>query len=247
MSYYGRRYNRVRQDPSKVSVLDIVHRPLLFALHEAMQNAPATFSDKNRKFSADLLQNSKRRTLSDKQIYWVKELTKRALAIPAVVKTSVIGDMAGIKKLFANVASKLKYPKITLSYVPANGVTGYNGPTYNGPAYKYLVIKQAGPNASQPGTLNISSEGGYGSAIWYGRIQDDGTFEQSRNTGIQISEEIIDRLIAFAKDPAKVAAEHGKLTGRCCFCNKHLDDERSTDMGYGPVCAKNYKLPWGKK
>jgi len=26
-----------------------------------------------------------------------------------------------------------------------------------------------------------------------------------------------------------------------------LDDERSVSVGYGPVCAGHYGLPWGEK
>lgn len=42
------------------------------------------------------------------------------------------------------------------------------------------------------------------------------------------------------------AALHGKMTGKCCFCNSPLIDQKSTDVGYGPVCAKHYGLPHGK-
>ena len=51
---------------------------------------------------------------------------------------------------------------------------------------------------------------------------------------------------AFAADPVKVAADFGKLNYNCCFCSKGLDDQQSLDVGYGPVCAKHYNLPWGK-
>ena len=46
--------------------------------------------------------------------------------------------------------------------------------------------------------------------------------------------------------PAEPAARHGKLTGHCCFCNSELSDEKSTAVGYGPVCAKRWGLPHGK-
>ena len=60
-----------------------------------------------------------------------------------------------------------------------------------------------------------------------------------------IYDKITDLLTRFAADPAKVASEHGALTGSCCFCNKALKDERSTQVGYGSTCAKHYGLPWG--
>lgn len=52
-------------------------------------------------------------------------------------------------------------------------------------------------------------------------------------------------------DPAEVGAaaakEYARLFGRCCFCNRGLIDERSTEVGYGPSCAKAYGLPWTPK
>jgi hypothetical protein len=62
---------------------------------------------------------------------------------------------------------------------------------------------------------------------------------------------IKEQLQALAKDPAKVASEHGRLTGNCCFCNhrighgdkdKSASSERSRNAGYGPDCAKKYGL-----
>ncbi len=52
-------------------------------------------------------------------------------------------------------------------------------------------------------------------------------------------------LIELDADPIKTASEHGKATGRCCFCALHLTDERSVGVGYGPICAGKYGLPWG--
>ncbi len=49
-----------------------------------------------------------------------------------------------------------------------------------------------------------------------------------------------------AEDPEAAAVENGFLTGNCCFCHADLTDHRSTAMGYGPVCAKNYGLPWSE-
>jgi len=48
----------------------------------------------------------------------------------------------------------------------------------------------------------------------------------------------------LGEDAVGVAAAHGRKTGKCCFCNRPLTDERSTKHGYGPVCAETFKLPW---
>ena len=44
---------------------------------------------------------------------------------------------------------------------------------------------------------------------------------------------------------AEEAAEFGHTTGHCVFCCRELTDGRSTEVGYGPVCADKNGLPWG--
>jgi hypothetical protein len=48
-------------------------------------------------------------------------------------------------------------------------------------------------------------------------------------------------------DPLGTVMDMGRKSGRCCFCSLPLTDERSTAHGYGPICAKNYKLAWSHK
>lgn len=48
-----------------------------------------------------------------------------------------------------------------------------------------------------------------------------------------------------AKITAAEAAAFGATTGVCIACAKQLTDGRSTEVGYGPVCAKKYGWPWG--
>lgn len=55
----------------------------------------------------------------------------------------------------------------------------------------------------------------------------------------------IDAVRAFGDDPIRHAAAHGQRTSNCCFCRLQLTDGRSLAMGYGPVCASNWGLPWG--
>lgn len=47
------------------------------------------------------------------------------------------------------------------------------------------------------------------------------------------------------KATADQAAKFGHLTSRCVFCSRKLADDRSIDVGYGPICAAKYDLPWG--
>src|SRR6185436_1560785 len=41
------------------------------------------------------------------------------------------------------------------------------------------------------------------------------------------------------------AVAHGHTTGNCSFCARDLTDPRSTSVGYGPICAQHFGLPWG--
>ena len=53
--------------------------------------------------------------------------------------------------------------------------------------------------------------------------------------------------MALATDPSATVAAFGAKTGRCACCGRPLKTKESTTHGYGPTCAKNYGLIWGKK
>ena len=53
-------------------------------------------------------------------------------------------------------------------------------------------------------------------------------------------------LCAFAMHPKRMAQAYATKYERCGFCNRELADPRSVNVGYGPVCADNYGLPWGE-
>lgn len=148
-----------------------------------------------------------------------------------------VGDLSRIIELFDRAKQHLKNPAIVLA-VPEIG------------ADFLLRINVAGDRARVPGSLNVCSGEKISSPgeqrDWYGRILRDGVFEISNRTSIP-TKPLVDRLREFSCDPIKVASEHGKLTGRCCFCNRALADERSTAQGYGPICADRFGLSWGKK
>jgi len=105
-----------------------------------------------------------------------------------------------------------------------------------------IQLAKAGDRAKFPGTINVTDGGRYGDNQWFGRIHRDGKFEAGRDA----TDAITEVLQQFAADPAGYAAKYGRTTGNCCFCQKTLTDAKSTGVGYGPVCAKNYGLAWGK-
>lgn len=176
-------------------------------------------------FAASLIEQSRRRPLSDKQLVWVEKLARRATGLAAPSKVDV-GDMTGLIALFAKASEHLKHPAIVI-----------------GSPVGELRITVAGPRARCPGTVNVATSGRFGENTWFGRIDLEGVF--AINERVEVPPELVDFLREFAANPAAMAASHGHRTGCCCFCNRTLTDERSIAVGYGPTCAANYGLQWG--
>jgi Family of unknown function (DUF6011) len=145
--------------------------------------------------------------------------------------TLALGDLGGVLALFAKAKQHLKYPAIVLD-VREIGST--------------LRLSIAGPQAKVPGSITVTSGGSYGDREWLGRVTTDGNYQPSRAANGR-TDAIVKRLQAFACDPAGVAKDNALLTGRCCFCNLPLKDERSTAVGYGQTCASHWGQPWGVK
>lgn len=109
-----------------------------------------------------------------------------------------------------------------------------------------IEIKQASDqSAKYRGCIHVSNGGAYGSDsnVWYGSIDTEGYFKPSG----KCTELIADRLKELNEPGALQAAAmaFGIETGACCFCALELTDPRSVGVGYGPICAGRYGLPWG--
>ncbi len=181
--------------------------------------------EKDIPFATSLITNFKFRPLSIKQGEWLDILITRAQPAPPA---RVMCDFSGVYTLFQRAKEHLKHPKIRLQM---------NG--------REITLYLSGPNSRVPDVVNVT-RGPFGTPNnWLGRVSAAGVWEPSRDVGKDAAP-VAKLLKALAKDPEAVAAEYGKLMGRCCFCGRGLDDARSTEVGYGPVCATNYGLSWGK-
>lgn len=177
-------------------------------------------------FAQSLLKYSTR-GLSAKQMYWVGVLADRCTEAPP--EQAVVADSLQVKEIFALLErnNAAKRPKLRIMI-----------------SQKEIQISRAGLKARYPGSINIVQLEG---KMYLGRVHLDGKFEPARYIEPARAQDIAEALKEFSANPEQVAREYGKQTGNCCFCAKHLDDERSLLMGYGPVCAANYKLPWGER
>jgi hypothetical protein len=176
-------------------------------------------------------QLSGKKALSDKQQYWLHELKKRACGNAEPKKVDLGISVAGIIALFDKAASKLKYPQITIK--PVDDLT--------------LRMARAGNQSKYPGSVVVKQRNDYGEFEYLGRITLDGQYMPYAKPGVEQPPIIEDFLQQFAADPQTVAAEYGKKSGYCCFCNSELTDERSLHVGYGPTCAGHYGLHYPKK
>jgi len=201
--------------------------------------AAGTLSARSQEFAQSLLNAHQRYgQLTPRQQPYVQRLIDQASRPAATTAPAAVnvGNMQGVVALFDRARAHLRRPAIVLSV----------------PDLPHPVrLSVAGSTARVPGSINVVQADYTGNDFrnrtWYGRVMQDGTFHPGRDVTAENAARIATRLQALAADPVTVAAEHGRLTGRCCFCNRHLEDERSTAVGYGPTCAEHYGLPWGSR
>lgn len=182
----------------------------------------------DRQFADSLINGpygfKKRGGLSQKQTPHVYRLLSKAMGIGDPTKVQ-IGGLETVYVMFEHAKQHIKWPKVMLKLADGTDVK----------------IWVQGPNSKVPGAIGVVIGG-----QWAGRIQQNGDFDQGKEfSASQQKEEVIDLLKAFAHDPATIAAQYGKLSGNCSFCQTPLTDPKSLAVGYGPTCAKNYHLPWG--
>lgn len=135
-------------------------------------------------------------------------------------------NVVGVNKLFDTaVAAGLRYPKIRLQVASGQRV----------------VLARAGEQSRYKGQVMVTDGERFGQNKFFGRVDLDGIFQAGRDAKTEV-EKLLEQL---GSDPASVASAYGRLTGNCCFCGRALDDPRSVSVGYGPVCAEKFGLPWG--
>lgn len=195
-------------------------------LADYLDQRSAKIAARDLDFCASLIATARRDRMTEKQRYWLEQMAGRLDAPPQQERTK-LGELAGVMALFDRAKAHLKSPAIVI-----------------GMAGEEVRLSIAGPNARMPGSINVASNGGFSERDWYGRILVSGEFEPSKR--VAPPEGLIDGLKRFAEHPAEVAAEHGRLSGRCCFCDRRLTDERSTSVGYGKTCSQNFGVPYPK-
>lgn len=202
--------------------------PLAAVVTMLREKAP-TMPEKDQAFAYSLLSAAAMRGLSDKQAAWVRKLVDRAISPPPAVIN--VGDVSGLIALFDKAkASGLKWPKLRTT--TADGIA--------------LTIKVAGEQSRNAGDLYVTS-GKQETRLYFGRVDRAGVFHPSQQPEAQALTACAAALKAMASDPAAAGKAYGARTGSCAFCSLPLDDGRSVHVGYGPICAEKWGLPWGER
>lgn len=194
---------------------------------------------------------------SDEQLKWVHVLVVEAVARAneGTTEVKVAGSLAPVIDLLEGAGEHLEFPQIRLAVIPdIEGVPEY---VDEEDVVIYFKLYRAGDRSkycgqvqvkeNDPAKVNYDGVPFSEENRWFGRIDLDGVFHPSRSLNPVELKAVVGMLKQFAADPATVAGKVGRWLGRCCFCHRGLSDERSTAVGYGPICASHYGLPWGVK
>lgn len=184
--------------------------------------------EKDREFATSMANSvAMKRYASEKQRYWLVRLCQRAAGQERVAQRHDVGDLTAINAMFDKAGKNVKWPAVVL-----------------GEGAHAIRLSIAGPTAKMPGSINVTTDGPFANRIWFGRITQDGQF--TTNPRVEVKSYVTDMLRDFAKEPVRVASHHGRRTGNCCFCSRELRTKESLAVGYGPICAERFGLPWGE-
>lgn len=219
---------------------------------EALADVVENLNDSDQDFAHSMMdQFANRGELSEKQWVWIDRLAKRGEPRcswadepnPAARLVDPDGSAGGgeflpLADLFAGAAKSSANPKGLVHPKMRFDLAGID-PSWRGD----LLLKRAGGFAQYPGSINVTNGMPYDDphGLFYGRVHKDGRFERGRD----FTSRVKGILQAINCNPVSMAADYGRKTGNCCFCATPLSDDRSTSVGYGPICADRYGLPWG--
>lgn len=174
-------------------------------------------------FAQDLLAAARARKLSLKQAAWIHKLATDLVRPTPDADAAVAGvDATQLVQLLRNAQADGKhYPKIRV-------------PHEDGTLEVALSDKR-------PGFVAVVRTGRYPDSQLVARIDAAGRVHLAH--GWTSSREATIR--AVAANPQEELAKAGLRTGTCCYCSRPLTAAESVHVGYGPICAARFGLPWG--
>lgn len=163
--------------------------------------------------------------VSEKQHYWVRKLISEAC--PPPLESEVKLNMSNVQALFDIARKNGKDSKLSVRLATNTA---------------HIVLTAARSHSRNPGAIYIKDSNRPFGEDYLGKIAPNGdVFPNAKCT-----QAVLDLITDFAENPEIIAAKYGKLTDRCSFCGLELTDSRSVIVGYGPICARKWGLPWGE-
>jgi hypothetical protein len=159
--------------------------------------------------------------LTEKQWYWVEKLigeAKKRLAQVTIEPQAIIPNGENIQALLDMARKKQPYPVIRLM------VAGY----------------KVDLRPKQHRGANVRFDGQK-----IGMLLGEKLFIDVPLTSALF--ELVEKLKQLAENPEEMAKKFAIETGACCFCGITIVNKHSLAVGYGPICAANYGLPWGEE
>jgi hypothetical protein len=174
-------------------------------------------------FAKDLANSQ--RPLSGKQIAWVHKLIfdfeeKQNPGSSKKEEPKAAMQVPQIRKMLDAAAETLKNPKVNLET----------------PGGQRVRLKMAGP-----GRIWITDGAPFEEQVTFGYILPNANLFWTGDIVASVSA----LLLSFEADPKAVATAYGQRTSNCCFCGRDLSTGESVAVGYGPICAEKFGLPWG--
>lgn len=201
------------------------------ALAANLRNAARVLAGRDGMMAGEFFDKlAKYGSLSAAQLKWANDLCAKAQPRDTSVPVRVapgrekvdIGNFSAMVALFDQAAKGRKTaPKVLLK---CDDVT--------------IQLSVAGASSREPGTINVSTQGGFGNSTWFGRILKDGQFEKSPRDASP--DALMTTLRDFSKNPLDAMVKYGRLMGACSICNRTLVDPVSVERGIGPICAAKF-------
>ena len=240
---------------------------------DALKEVHESLTGRDKNFAIDLIGGwNKYGRLSDKQMYWVGELTKKGIASNPDT-TKVQDGWDAVVELFnqfegSENGKPLKHPIITLVVdsntkeapapcVPKYGTKGVE--TFDA-FQRELVIRPLNffdkkTRTTEAAELQFTEAERASSQDSRRFIQTGATlargnvnrFNGTMTPSMGLPDDTWIVLQSLRADPISTIRRLGRKSGYCCFCSKHLSTDVSMTHGYGATCAKNAGLPYGKK
>lgn len=183
---------------------------------EAVQAREDFDSEQTKAFATSIAGKAGRYPLSDKQRAWLHYFATRQELRPAVVNLKKVVAVMYVAKI-----NGLKRPVVRISH--------------NERIFKLNIATDRSRN---PGAINVID----GMNTWIGLIEKSGDVKIIRGDKVAA----LDALQFFADSPEEAALNYARETGACSFCGRELTRDVSIKMGYGPICAEKYCLPYGE-